>query len=211
MQCSYIIYKKLSLLIPKFSIGIMSDEIKRIEVYKKGDFSKWLSNNGKKEHKVNVIIHKKHTGKSDVSAAYLMREAICYGWIDTTAHRLDEDRFMIKYSRRTEKSRWSDNTLRYGKELIAEGKMSPEGMHFYKLGLQKPTHDHGIPKNPRMPSELKKALLNRGAFNAFSKYSKSSKKMLYRWFLRAKQPETKSKRIGIIVDNALRGKIGFAG
>ncbi len=182
-------------------------EIKEVEVYKKGDFSKWLEENGIKENKVRVVIHKKHTGKSDVNAAYLMREAICFGWIDTTAKRLDEDRYMINYSKRTEKSRWSDNTLRYGKELIKEGKMSPQGLKFYELGLAKPTHDHGIPKDPKMPKELRLELSkNEKARDNFSMFSKSTKRMFYRWLLRAKQEETKNKRIKIIIESALKNK-----
>ena len=87
-----------------------------------------------------------------------MEEAICFGWIDTIIKRLDEDTFIRYFSTRTNNSRWSDNTLSYGKRLIEEGKMSERGLHYYKLGLAKPTHDHGIPKDPPMPDELKAAL-----------------------------------------------------
>jgi len=184
--------------------------MQEIEVYKKGEFSKWLAENGIKESKVLVILHKKHTGKSEVKAAELMREAICFGWIDTTGHRLDEDRFAIKYSKITEKSRWSDNTIRYAQELIKEGKMTPEGMHFYKLGLAKPTHDHGLSKNPKMPKLLKEALLkNKEARQNFSRFPKSAKRTFYRWYLRAKQEETKKKRIKVIVESALNNKKSF--
>lgn len=36
--------------------------------------------------------------------------------------------------------------------------MTPSVMEFYRLGLKRPTHDFGIPKNPDSPDELKKAL-----------------------------------------------------
>ena len=63
-------------------------------------------------------------------------------------------------------------------------------MFLFFLLLKKPTHDHGIPKNPEIPEELKKALeKNKKAKLNFEKYSNSTKKMTYRWILRAKRKE----------------------
>jgi len=87
-----------------------------------------------------------------------MHEAICFGWIDTTVKRLDDGKYTIRFAKRTDKSKWSDNTLKYGKQLLKEGKMSPLGIQRYKEGLDKPTHDHGIPKDPPIPNDLKKEL-----------------------------------------------------
>src|SRR3989344_6176813 len=93
-------------------------------------------------------------------------------------------------------SKWSDNTLSYAARLLKEGRMSPEGVHFYKLGKTKPTHDHGIPKNPDMPLELKQALaLRASAKKVVESYPPSTKRMLYRWILGGKQPATREKRV----------------
>src|SRR3989344_4572549 len=95
-----------------------------ITAYKKEDFRKWLKKNHKKESKVAVIVHKRHTGKPAPSHRELMEEAICFGWIDTTVKRIDEDTFIRHFSKRTKNSRWSDNTISYAKQLIKEGRMS---------------------------------------------------------------------------------------
>src|SRR3989344_889744 len=129
-----------------------------ITVYKKEEFRKWLSKNHKKENKVAVIIHKRHTGKSAPSHREVMEEAICFGWIDTTIKRLDEDKFIRHFARRSKNSRWSYATLGYAKRLIKEKKMTPAGLHFYKEGLKKPTHDFGLSKNPEVPESLRKEL-----------------------------------------------------
>ena len=179
-------------------------ETETITAFSKGDFKKWLRKNHKKERKVSVIVYKKHTGKS-LTHRELVDEAICFGWIDTTIKRLDEDRYMRNFTKRNKNSRWSENTLRYGKELIKKGKMTPEGLRFYKLGFKKLPHDHDIPKNPNMPEELKKALSkNKKAKEKFDNLAPSKKKMFYRWIIRAKLLETKKKRIRKIIelDNA---------
>ncbi len=185
----------------------MLKEIKIIHVFSRNDFRKWLMKNHDRERKVSVIIYKKHTGRLSPSHRELMGEAICFGWIDTTIKRMDEERYIRNFSRRNKNSRWSDNTIRYGKELIKKGKMTPEGLKFYKEGLKKPTHDQGIPKNPDMPSELKNALDKyKEAKKNFKNFSASSKKMIYRWILRGKREETRAKRVDLIVQGAKLGR-----
>jgi uncharacterized protein YdeI (YjbR/CyaY-like superfamily) len=180
----------------------MVDEI-LIEIYDKKDFRKWLSKNHNKEKKVGLILHKKHTGKSSPSHRELMEEAICFGWIDTTIKKLDDERYMRYFCRRTKNSTWSYNTLSYAKQLIKEKRMNPSGLIFYKEGLKKKPLDHGIPKNPDIPEELKRELekkINKKIKEKFEKVSPSMKKTYFRWILHAKLPETKKKRIDSIIE-----------
>jgi uncharacterized protein YdeI (YjbR/CyaY-like superfamily) len=183
-----------------------------IVAFKKEDFRKWLTKNHDKESKVSIILHKKHTGKKSPSHRELMNEAICFGWIDTTINRLDEERYIRNFSRRNKNSKWSDNTISYGKELIEQGRMTPIGLKFYEEGLRKPTHDAGIPRNPPMPEELRKALdKNPKAKENFNNFSPSIKKMHYRWILRGKREETRAKRISFIVESAKADKKNLFG
>lgn len=181
--------------------------MQKIEAFTRDDFRKWLMRNHDGEDKVSVIIHKKHTGKSSPSHRELIEEAICFGWIDTTVNMLDKDRYIRTFSRRNKNSRWSDNTLQYARSMIKKKRMTPAGLKFYKEGLEKPTHDAGIPKNPDMPPELRDALdRDDDARENFRDFSPSTKKMLYRWILRGKRAETKAKRIRIVVDKAKVGR-----
>jgi len=185
---------------------INEDTMKTLIAFNKDDFRKWLMKNHDKETKVAVKIYKKHTGKSSPSHRELMEEAICFGWIDTTIKRLDENMYIRNFSKRNKNSKWSDNTISYAKDLIKRGKMTPTGLKFYKEGLSRPTHDHGIPKNPDMPIELKKALAkDKEARANFESFSASIKRMLYRWILRGKLEETRTKRVKSIVEKAKVG------
>jgi len=176
--------------------------IPEFTAYTAKDFHNWLKVHHKSEHKVRVILHKKHTGKTSPSHRELIEVAICWGWIDTTIKRIDGDTFVRHFSKRNENSKWSDNTLSYAKYLIKQGRMQEQGMHFYKQGKAKPTHDHGIPKNPDMPIELKKALAkNPAAKKNFEKVAPSMKRTLYRYILRGVQVTTREKRVKQIVAN----------
>ncbi len=182
----------------------MTTEIITITAYDRNDFRKWLRKYHKKETRVAVILHKRHTGKPAPTHRELIEEAICFGWIDTTLKRIDDDTYVRNWAKRTLNSRWSDNTIRYAQELIKQERMLEEGMKYYKLGLAKPTHDHGIPKNPDMPEELNKALAkNTQAKVNFEAFSPSVKRGYYRWILRAKLPPTRDKRVKQIVQSAI--------
>ena len=190
-------------MLSKINDGAM----KTITVFNRNDFRKWLEMHHDSEDKVSVIVYKKHTGKPSPSHKELMEEAICFGWIDTVIRKLDENRYIRTFSRRNKNSKWSNNTISYAKDLIKRKKMTSAGLKFYKEGLKKPTHDFGIPKNPDMPAELKKALdKDKKAKDNFDKFPPSTKKMFYRWILRGKRDETRAKRVKLIVEKARVGR-----
>jgi len=181
--------------------------MKTITALTGNDFRKWLVKNNNKENKVSVILFKKRTGRSAPSHKDLIEEAICFGWIDTTIKKLDEERYVRSFTKRNKNSKWSDNTIQYGKDLIRQRKMMPIGLKFYKEGLSKPRHDAGIPKNPDVPTELKLALdKDKKAGKIFNKFSPSIKRMFYRWILSGKLEKTRTKRIKLIVERARVGR-----
>jgi len=178
-----------------------------IVVYTIKDWREWLIKNHLKEKKVKLISYKKHTGKPFISHRDAMREAIAFGWIDTTIKRLDDEKYIRSFVRRGDKANWSKNTLRYGKVLFEAGRMSEHGILRYKQGLKKRPHDYGIPDKPNMPLELRKELeKNKKAKENFNSVSPSTKTMLYRSILRAKTPETKMKRIREIIGSTINTK-----
>jgi uncharacterized protein YdeI (YjbR/CyaY-like superfamily) len=175
-------------------------EIKQIYFPTIEKWRKWLQENHIKENKIAVIRYKKHTGKPSPNYMDLMHEAICFGWIDSTVKRIDEDTFLTNFSKRTNHSKWGNNTLRYAKELTEKGRMSEQGTKYYLEGLKKPTYDDGIPDNPDVPPYLKKALnQDKVAKEKFKNFPPSYKKSLLRWLLKAKLLETREKRIKAII------------
>jgi uncharacterized protein YdeI (YjbR/CyaY-like superfamily) len=180
----------------------MSDLPKTIYAKTREEWRAWLQKNHEKESKVSLIRYKKHTGKPSPTHMEAMKEAISFGWIDTTIKRLDDERYIINFAKRNKNSKWSNNTLSYAKELKKQGKMSPAGLEAYKNGLSKPTHDFGIPANPLTPKDLMEKLKQAKTNNNFELFSPSYKRTLLRWLFRAKLPETRKRRIDAIVNLA---------
>jgi uncharacterized protein YdeI (YjbR/CyaY-like superfamily) len=164
----------------------------------------WLKKNHKKENKVFLIKYKKHTGKPSITHKESMQDAICFGWIDTTVKRIDDERYGNHFAKRTKNSRWSNNTLRYARDLEKQGKMSAFGMKMYREGLKKPVIDHGLPRNPETPKDLIKALGK--SSEKFNKLAPSYKRYYIYWIENAKRPETRKKRIKIVTQQAKENK-----
>lgn len=167
------------------------------------EWRSWLRKNHKKEDKVRLIIYKKHTKKESIGKIKAMMDAICFGWIDTTMNRIDDERYAQTYVKRKKNANWSRNTFSYAEKLIKEKKMTPEGLKAYKLGLKKKPHDHNLPRNPRTPKDLMEALKrNKKAEENWKKFGKSYKRMYIYRIIRAKRKETREKRIKDIVRRA---------
>lgn len=185
----------------------MAHKTKEITIKTRKQWRNWLEKNHLKEKKVFLISYKKHTGNPSISHREAMEEAICFGWIDTTIKRIDDEKFGRYFVKRNKNSRWSDNTLSYGKALLEEGKMSGFGKEMYLLGKSKKTHDHGIPKNPAPPEELLREInKTKKARENFQKLAPSYKRTLFRWIISAKLPETRKKRINTVAEAIKKGR-----
>jgi uncharacterized protein YdeI (YjbR/CyaY-like superfamily) len=180
----------------------MTDFPKKVYAKTKEEWRAWLQKNHEKESKISLIRYKKHTGKPSPTHMEAMKEAISFGWIDTTIKRLDDEKYIINFAKRNKNSKWSNNTLSYAKEIKNQGKMSSAGLEAYKRGLSKPTHDFGIPANPQIPEDLMKILNQTKTNYNFHLFPSSYKKALLRWLLRAKLFETRKKRLDKIVNLA---------
>lgn len=167
----------------------------------------WLRKNHKTEKKVYLIKYKKHTGKPSVTSREAMEEAICFGWIDTTIKRLDDERYMQTFVPRTKNSRWSKNTLSYAKRLMGEKKMTKDGLKAYEEGRKKPVISMGLPKNPKTPDDLKKELeKSKKAKENFNNFAPSYRRFYIYQIVRAKRPETRQKRIREVVRRSRENK-----
>jgi uncharacterized protein YdeI (YjbR/CyaY-like superfamily) len=171
----------------------------------KKEWRTWLRKNHKKESKVFLISYKKHTGVPSISHKEAMEEAICFGWIDTTLKRLDDERYQRCFVKRTEKGRWSKNTLSYAEKMIKHRKMTKLGMVMYQAGLRNTIISHDLPKNPEIPQDLLSALTGKAKEN-FANFAPSYRKFYIYWIERAKRPETRMKRIKEVARRAKKNK-----
>ena len=95
----------------------------------RSDWRKWLEKNHSTSPGVWMIYYKKETGKRKFDMADAVEEALCFGWIDSTAQKLDSERTMQKFTPRKPKSVWSKINKQRIEKLIEQKLMTPAGMN----------------------------------------------------------------------------------
>jgi uncharacterized protein YdeI (YjbR/CyaY-like superfamily) len=122
----------------------------------------------------------------------VVREALCFGWIDSLIRRLDEDRYALKVTPRRSTSKWSDPNRKRWLELKNAGLLTPAGL------AAAPTRNSYAPKPviPELPAYIAKALkANPKAWNFFHALPRTERLQFVVWIHIAKRPETREKRI----------------
>jgi uncharacterized protein YdeI (YjbR/CyaY-like superfamily) len=75
-----------------------------------------------------VAIGKKGNLVTSLTYDDAVEEALNFGWIDSVAGRLDENRFTLRFTPRKPGSRWSHSNKVRAERLISEGLMAPAGL-----------------------------------------------------------------------------------
>ena len=88
----------------------------------------WLRTNHLRGGEAWLALPKRgHQGKS-VSYEQAVEEALCFGWIDGLLHKLDETRFLLRFTPRRAWSIWSQSNKQRVARLIRQKRMTAWGM-----------------------------------------------------------------------------------
>lgn len=145
-----------------------------------------------------LIYYKKHTKKPSIIYEEAVEEALCFGWIDSTVQRVDDEKYKQKFTPRNDKSEWSKlNKSRVGK-LMKLKKMTKHGLAKIetakKNGMWKKLSSGDIIYE--MPAIFRTELnQHKSAKVNFENLSPSHKRQFIGWVASAKRDETKFKRI----------------
>lgn len=69
----------------------------------------WLAKHHASSPGIWLVRQKPHTGVKSMPYEDLVREALCFGWVDSLIKRLDDDRYAIKVTPRKPTSKWSEH------------------------------------------------------------------------------------------------------
>ena len=104
------------------------EKLPEIYISTRIDWRDWLAENHASSPGLWLIYYKKHTGVSRVAYEDAVEEALCFGWIDSTVRRLDNQRYCQMFVPRRKKSGWSGHNRRRAEALIKSGAMTAAGM-----------------------------------------------------------------------------------
>lgn len=173
----------------------------------RNEFRKWLTKNHDKAEETWLLYYKKHTGKPSVTHEEAVEEALCFGWIDSMVRRIDDERYMQKYTPRKPKSVWSEINKKAALNMINKKKMTKAGLK--KIDEAKKNGKwqaaYTSKRKERIPSYLKNALMkNKKAWKNFQNFANTYQNMYIGWVKEAKREETKERRIKEVVKRSVK-------
>jgi uncharacterized protein YdeI (YjbR/CyaY-like superfamily) len=171
----------------------------RVHAKSAAEWRRWLRDNHDKAQGVWLVAYKAVTGKARLSYEDSIPDALCYGWIDSVNKPLDAERTALLFTPRRAGSGWSrTNKVRIA-TLIKEGRMEAAGLD--KIEAAKRDGSWTLLDSVEaleVPADLRKALGAPG-MRKFQALTPGRKKEHLRALVTAKRPETRAKRVALIV------------
>lgn len=154
-------------------------------------------------------IYKKGSGLKSITYAEALDQALCFGWIDGQKLPFDEDSWVQKFTPRRAKSNWSRLNVAHVDRLIRQGQMTPAGLKEMESAKAdgRWTAAYDSPANATLPAEFMEELARNADAKQF--YATLNRANVYAIAYRlqtAKRPETKIKRIKLIIGMLARGE-----
>jgi uncharacterized protein YdeI (YjbR/CyaY-like superfamily) len=177
--------------------------MKRFAATDRSTWRSWLAANYASEREVWVVFQKKHTGQICLSYEDSVEEALCFGWIDSTVRRLDDDSYARKFTPRIDNANWSESNKRRVAKCIKDGRMTAIGLakvaYANPENYQAPAKLSANPAKPiavAIPSFLSKALrADATVWKNFNSLPPSHQCSYIGWITQAKREETQERRL----------------
>jgi uncharacterized protein YdeI (YjbR/CyaY-like superfamily) len=129
------------------------------------EWRKWLEENYKTATEIWLIYYRKHTGMPRVPYNDAVEEALCFGWIDSTAKKIDQDRYAQRFTPRNPRSTYSQTNKERLRRLIEQGKIMPDVLATVRDVVEEPFE---------FPPDIEAALrANQQAWENFQRYSEA--------------------------------------
>jgi uncharacterized protein YdeI (YjbR/CyaY-like superfamily) len=146
-----------------------------LDVYTRKKWRSWLEKNHDRKKEIWLIYYRKRTRMPRIPYNDAVEEALCFGWIDSTQKKMDEERLVQRFTPRRKDSQLSQSNRERIDRLVAEGKMTQAGLdavaHVYKPGVS-------IENKFIIPKDILEPLKNNSqAWENFQKFPDSYKRI----------------------------------
>jgi len=181
-----------------------ADPIPLLAPASRAELRAWLVQNHATSSGVDLAVGKKGNTVTTLTYDDAVEEGLAFGWIDSVTHRLDEQRYAIRFTPRRRGSIWAKSNKARVARLTEAGLMTPAGMAVVEAAqadgswtLLSDAEDLVV------PPDLAAALDAADAAVRFATLSASQQSLALYRVGSAKRPETRAKRIAETVDAVL--------
>jgi uncharacterized protein YdeI (YjbR/CyaY-like superfamily) len=169
----------------------------------------WLAAEPRSSAGVWLKLAKQSARTTSVSKAEAIDAALCHGWIDGQLNPFDDDFWLIRFTPRKPRGKWSANNRKRAEELVVAGRMGNAGSAEIEAAKADGRWDAAYASQGKatVPDDLAAALDAEPDARAFFDTLTGANRyaILYR-IHDAKRPETRAARIAKFVAMCARGE-----
>ena len=172
-------------------------------------FARWLGKHHGRDQGVWLQLGKKNRPVRSISYEDARELAITWGWIDGQINSLDEDHYLLRFTPRRPRSKWSKINREIAERLLAEGLMQPPGLAEVEAAKADGRWEAAYPGSATItePEDFLAALAAEPAAPEF--YATVSRAARFAILIRihdAKRADTRRRRIAELVAQLGRGE-----
>ena len=173
------------------------------------EFGRWLAAHHDTERELWMGFYRKGHPQAVLTWEAAVREALCWGWIDSVAQGIDEHTRRQRWTPRKPTSNWSAININSVAELTAEGRMQPSGLAAFERRREDRSGIYAYENREReLPSHYAAQLAADPAATAFWEVATPSyRKLAVNWVVTAKQEKTRDARMAQLVDDCAAGRM----
>jgi uncharacterized protein YdeI (YjbR/CyaY-like superfamily) len=171
-------------------------------------FRAWLDEHHDIADELWIGYYKKGVPKTSMTYAEAVEEALCYGWIDGKARRIDDEVTGQRFTPRRRTSSWSAINIAKIAELTAAGRMHPAGIRAFEqrdrrrdasYSYEREAAEFGAEQTARFQAR-------EPAWSFWSAAPPSYRRTMTHWVTSAKRPETRDRRLDQLIDASAAGR-----
>ena len=175
--------------------------LEQVYVKNRSAWRRWLEKHHAGSPGIWLVYDKKSSRADRLAYVDAVEEALCFGWIDSTAKSFDDTRYMQLFTPRKPKSTWARTNKARVARLIEEGLMAPAGLAVIEVAKANGSWSSlDAVEALTVPDDLAAALsANPEAERNFAAFPPSARKAYLHWVSQAVRPDTRAGRIAEVV------------
>lgn len=184
------------------------DDAPFVEPRSRADWRRWLVEHHETAPGAWLVTASRAAEAEDtVDYEAAIEEALCFGWVDSTARRLEDGRGALYFARRRRGSTWAATNKARVTRLAAAGLMTPAGQAAVDRARADGSWTVLDPVEAlEVPDDLGEALAQDAAAAAgYESLGRSRKKQVLWHVVSAKRSATRARRIRQVVDALAEG------
>lgn len=172
-------------------------EVPRVHVETRAKWRAWLAAHHADTRGAWLVSWRSGVSRPAVGYEDSVREALCFGWVDSSGKRLDEERTMLYFAPRRPRSGWSRSNKLRVEQLRAEGLMTDAGERAIAEAEANGSWSLlDAVEDLIVPADLQEALdAQPPAGQHWQEFPRSARRAILEWIVQARTAPTRARRV----------------